>query len=532
MYTNNFRRFRRRAFTLIEMLVSLALVLFIMAVLSEAFIAALQSYHTLKGIGDMDEKLRSTASKLRDDLRRVRFADAAGGDRKLSQVQVPPLEGYFRLWQGSPSFLTLEGTDPYGIPSSRATDHYLAFMIDAGADENARRDRKENWFTAAITPPPYAPGSSPLTDPNNNLKYGWYPAGFWDGQNFYSQQAEVSWCLRTLLTAGGLPRSANGMPLYSLYRRQLLAVPNNTGVNSGQVSRPTVYLNRQNQGAPFLDYDPQQQEGQTWSFYFGSPWQQPPAGRRYMMPNYVGVSCKADPRPNMGQYLYFNSPKDLTMPVRRFGMVPLLPGATSPPPPPPGQPPPPQPREMAGMLSNGLYPNSGYWANIPNHTAVYPTYAEDAPPSNGAMQGLAGEDLVLTNVISFDVKLAFDETAGNFVDLWGYTDAASKSWAGNPPQPPQQMFLYYSGPAIGPPTTAQAQNQNLAFGQGPNGGPRVFDTWSSYFDGTYNYTGWNAPQANYTSIPLSFNPKAIQIIIRIWDDKTESSRQITIVQDM
>jgi hypothetical protein len=456
---------------------------------------------------------------------------------------MPPLEGYFRLYQGSPSYAaltTLEGTDPYGIPSSRATDHYLQFMIDASADENARRDRKENWFSANVGL------GSPLADQTNNAKYGWYPAGFYDANNptmFYSQQAEVSWHLRQLLTAGGIPRFANGIPLYSLYRRQLLVVPNNSGVNNASPAQPrtNVYASQQNPIA--LDGNGQQQDPLSgnpssqllWSFYVGSPWTQPPGGRQYMLPFYTGISCKPDTRPNMTQYVYFNSPKDLTMPVRRFGMVPLQ--GQSPPPPPPGQQAQAQPFEMAGMLSNGTYPNPGYWLKVPNQglTPVYPTYAEDGPPSNGQMQGLAGEDLVLTNVISFDVKLAFNVAPGltdnNFVDLWGYTDAANNSW-NQQRQPPAPYGLYVGQ---GGPTTPQ----NTSFGPQyvpPSGGPRVFDTWSSYYDGTYNYTGWNplqpGQQPGSTTIPLSFNPKAIQIIIRIWDDKTESARQITIVQEM
>jgi prepilin-type N-terminal cleavage/methylation domain-containing protein len=490
------RNIRRPAFTLIEMMVSLALVLFIMAILSEAFVAALESYHTLKGIGDMDEKLRAAGTVLRHDLVRVRFSDATGGGRKLSQVQLPPLEGCFRLWQGSPSIATLEGTDPYGIPSNRATDHFLQFMIDAGADENARRDRKENWFAAAIGP------GSPLTDPTNNQKYGWYPQGFWDGTNFYSQQAEVSWFLRPLLTPGGIPMTAEGTQLYTLYRRQLVAVPNNSGVNTGQ---PPQRVAVGPSTPTYLNGDPTGQEGLTWSYFVGSP---PNGGRKYMVPNYTEVSCKADP--SNSKYLYFNSPRDLTMPIRRKGMVPLK-GQIKPQQQ-PGQ------LEMAGMLSNGTYPNGGqqgpYWLS-----GIYPNYADESQSS--AMQSMLATDLILTNVISFDVKLAFDEgpiplTQGNFVDLWGITDAAQH------PQPYNLPF------------------QNQAFGQqvprSQYGGPRVYDTWSSYFDGYYNYTAWNVPgngrSPNYTAIPLPLNPKAIQIIIRIWDTNTESSRQITLVQDM
>src|SRR5258708_6958710 len=48
----------RRGFTLVEMLVSMALILFIMAILSEAFVASTKTFRDLKALGDMAAKLR------------------------------------------------------------------------------------------------------------------------------------------------------------------------------------------------------------------------------------------------------------------------------------------------------------------------------------------------------------------------------------------------------------------------------------------------------------------------------------------
>ena len=65
---------QRRAFTLVEMLVAMALIIFIMAILSEAFVAGLETFRQLKAIGDMQEKLRSVATVLRRDLAAEHFA--------------------------------------------------------------------------------------------------------------------------------------------------------------------------------------------------------------------------------------------------------------------------------------------------------------------------------------------------------------------------------------------------------------------------------------------------------------------------
>src|SRR5262245_48132538 len=72
----------RGAFTVVELLVAMALIILIMAVLSEAFVAGLGAFRSLKGIGDMQERLRVVALQLRRDLSLRHFE----GDRKLSDV--------------------------------------------------------------------------------------------------------------------------------------------------------------------------------------------------------------------------------------------------------------------------------------------------------------------------------------------------------------------------------------------------------------------------------------------------------------
>ena len=93
---------RRQGFTLVEMMVSLALVLFIMVILTQAFQAGLESFRLLKGVGDMEDNLRSVATILRRDL----AADHFEGKRRISDESFwsigPPREGYFRVWHGTP----------------------------------------------------------------------------------------------------------------------------------------------------------------------------------------------------------------------------------------------------------------------------------------------------------------------------------------------------------------------------------------------------------------------------------------------
>src|SRR5262249_7897418 len=84
---------KRRGLTLVEMLVATALTMFIMAILSQAFVTSLEVFSQLKGIGDMEEGLRTAATLLRDDLAQDHFE----GKRRLSDVNfwTNPVDVYF-----------------------------------------------------------------------------------------------------------------------------------------------------------------------------------------------------------------------------------------------------------------------------------------------------------------------------------------------------------------------------------------------------------------------------------------------------
>jgi prepilin-type N-terminal cleavage/methylation domain-containing protein len=66
----------RRGFTVVELLVSMALIVFIMVILSQAFAAGMETLRQLKALGDQEERLRAAATVLRRDLDAANF-DAA-----------------------------------------------------------------------------------------------------------------------------------------------------------------------------------------------------------------------------------------------------------------------------------------------------------------------------------------------------------------------------------------------------------------------------------------------------------------------
>jgi Tfp pilus assembly protein PilW len=220
---------RRRAFTIVEMLVGVALIIVIMLILTEAFSAGVDSFRQLKAIGDMQERLRATATVLRRDL----AADHFEGHRRLSDLTFwadgYPGAGFFRIAQGTAS--TQEGFDPDlalaapdFIAPVRATDHVLHMAV------KLRGNGREDFFSA------FVPGSAVLTAGTNF--FGQPPdARYQDTPNtFNSQWAEVVYFLVSNGASAG-----TGTPLFTLYRSQFVVVPDNSGLTN--VSAGTLAQN-------------------------------------------------------------------------------------------------------------------------------------------------------------------------------------------------------------------------------------------------------------------------------------------------
>jgi hypothetical protein len=321
-----------------------------------------------------------------------------------------------------------EGADGDLIPSLRmgGTDNLLHFSIKL----EPGGFRPENYLSVPVPPLDPAGFSGPpdLQSANNDI--------------LNSQIAEVVYFLGTNQT--GTSGSAKkgpygGMPLYALYRRLLVAPASAADANiwNGVGGPP----------AP-------PRTGYTASSI-------PPEDNVY-----YEVSCKQDPQAAgpPGQ-LYFNTPTDLTIPERRFGMVTALGSAGKP-------------------IKTG--PNS------------YPTLADQL--GAGAVQ--AGDDILLPNVVSFAVKLLVPAKSSDFIDLF------DGSISSDPKCNRNSAITGYSA--------------------------RVFDTWSWQTSGQptyYDYSTWNTGSIA-ASMPMEIKVTAIQIILRVWDEKTERTRQITIVQDM
>jgi hypothetical protein len=270
------------------------------------------------------------------------------------------------------------------------------------------------------------------------------------GGSYNYQWAEVAWFLKPSINpstgqqdttaADPTAPTATPVPLYTLYRRQRLAVPDNSLVTPALPATPANL-------AACLE-----------------------------------LSCWTDKDGN----LYFNSPMDLTVPGRRFG---------------------------------GGKPTQ------------FTTIATELRALGQSNPTLAGADIQLTDVVSFDVRVL----AQGILIL--------------PNQPPpidrfvtlyEPPFTRVTGGIIG---LVSGYIYTNSLGLPP--AAKAFDTWTSVHDSLNDYSLWYqsghptsmpllASEMLLTPVILGRGPiiQALQISIRIWDAKTNQTRQVTIIQAM
>ncbi len=210
------QRTSRPGFTITEMMVATALILLLMAIISQTFGAATKTFNELRVVGQMQERLRTTSTIIRKDLTTEHFSGTfipgrSGprlGDQRLDQAGwVPPDKGFFCIRQYSasvpePTPLPLARFDGEGLTSTRSDSHVLHFtshLADVPASE---------LYCA----------SAPATTPGNA-----FPV---PGQNvFYSRWAEIMYFLAA--TGDTTPANSSGvsLPIFSLRRRVRLLAP-------------------------------------------------------------------------------------------------------------------------------------------------------------------------------------------------------------------------------------------------------------------------------------------------------------------
>jgi prepilin-type N-terminal cleavage/methylation domain-containing protein len=221
--------YRRDGFTLVEVLVAMALIIFIMVILAEAFTAGLGTFGTLKSLGDMQERLRAAETLIRDDVVHRHFD---GSQRLSTLANHAPRAGYLYIRQCSS---VPEGTDSYGVGSYRkhaGSPPVLCFTVNLYHPPQLQPAVSDtsflasDFFAARIPLGSGYPGPLPALTATERLLFDCGPADYLpaplsprgppSNNVFLSQWAEIGYAIFPL---GHFAGTTQPQPLYSLRRR-------------------------------------------------------------------------------------------------------------------------------------------------------------------------------------------------------------------------------------------------------------------------------------------------------------------------
>ncbi len=481
----NKRRLPGRAgFTLVEMLVSLALILFIMVILSEAFVTGLHTFRQLKAMGDMQERLRGVANIMRRDLRAPHFE----GNKRLSELTVsgkpmPRLEGLraagiynigvpadvqellaldaqlrpYRMAAPSLGFFSIEewpnrlvppaatmfneGTDALGRPSFRDISDVLHFTTRLDGNDG------EKFFYGQVRP-----ANVPLGIPPSPLDgIGLAGSRYDSNAGMYSSQwAEVLYFLGPDDSASKPGVGSPGGPVqtFNLYRRRLLLTPD-------QFSDGSV---------PAAD-----------TFYQGSA-----PGVAYTQFFQQNDASAAMVQTINGPHFHFNSPGNVQHRARRYQAQPVV------------------------------FPRS--------------------PKTIFNTTNLDGGDLLLTNVVSFDVKV-WDPFAYRIPQDLANPNPALGAGSGRGAFVDISDVQAINGVNLKPTAWTDPNDGMTAVyssSQTNAGADTFFDTGTNRQEDTPGTGTTLVPRAPTHLYPFN----TIQITIRVFDNKSRQTRQFTFIQDM
>lgn len=426
--------FCRRGFTLVELLVSMAIIIFMLSIMSQAFVIATTCMQGMKNTGELIDRIRPVITIIQRDL----AADHFDGTKKLSDTDFweygPPREGYFSIIQGGTSIQETPASGPvkYYISDS-ASSHALTFT-------SRLPGKNPTEFYTAEYPLAHKArmnGIYNYPDPaySANINY----MKLQNARRFdfiqdiiHCKWAEIAYFIKP--NGSVVAKDPSGgyadLPLHDFYRQQRVILPDVSDMNIASIA-----------DIPAPNPDP----FNLFSHYVNS------AGK-----------------------VVFNQPSDVTAPWKRFGNRGAAPTAL--------------PNFKAYSDPTGLKPEVG---NI--------------------------SDMILTNVISFDVRIINDSNL-DFLHLYEAGAGALYS------------YTNYNAPY------ADTVNSKI-----------VFDTWTMERsqDPLKNYdlgdlsTGKWQPTAlggfsNY-KVPFwngttGIKINAIQITIRVWDDKSSQARDFVLIQ--
>lgn len=427
------RKIQRKGFTLVELLVSMAIIIFMLSIMSQAFVIATTCMQGMKTVGELVDRVRPVMTILQRDL----AADHFDGTKKLCDSDFwdngPPREGYFSIIQGgiSEQETPASGSVKYYISNS-ASNHALTFTsrlsgknptefytAEYPTAHKARMNGIYNYPNATFsTSPPYMMVQ-------NARRFDFIP------DIIHCKWAELAYFIKP--NGSVVPKDPSSgyvdLPLHDLYRQQRVILPDVSDMNKAGITN--------------ISPDP----FNLFSHHVDS------------------VTNK----------VVFNQPSDVTAPWKRFG-------------------------------NRGPAP-----ASLPNFKAYADPTGQNDVGNNS--------DLILTNVISFDVRIINDSNL-EFLHLY---ETGGVPWAlnGYTSYNTQYVDTVTSKIILDTWTMERSQDPTKNYDLGDLSSVKWQPT---ALGGTSNYKipFWNGT----TGIKIN----AIQITIRVWDEKSSQARDFILIQ--
>ncbi|MFT3879084.1 MAG: hypothetical protein QM703_05410 [Gemmatales bacterium] len=467
--------------------------IFIMAIMSEAFVKGIEAFGNFKALADLEQRLRTVANIIRRDLKAPHF----DGSKKLSECTatgraMPVLDGLKAgTYTADEAKALLRQLAPYQMKTP--TEGFFsveewpnrrpnrATMFLEGTDSSGRPSYRD---LPAFT------GGGVIAIPSDTLHFTSRLEGNDPDKFFYGKVRAGALIDNAGLSTGATRYDSAGNGMYTTQAAELLYF---LGVDGSQ-NTPGVLT----AGGPVLTFNLYRQ---AWllvpnRFSDGSAvngdafYNTFPAGQiatRYSIDNDVSAYFNS-----VSGNFFYNSMADVQHRARRINAG----GIRTP-----------RPLDLLGNQD--------------------------------------GSDIMLTNVISFDVKV-FDPFAykipltptsgrGAYVDIGDtFNDVVdvTTGLVANTMPTAAGMPGDYLAPAYGTTVNTVPTYPAGGFNLTDNG---TFDTGTTRYEGSPTATGGaGSPLLNPTESPRThtFPFTSIQITIRVYEPKSKQTRQITIIQDM
>lgn len=467
----------RPAFTITELLVALALIILIMSIMAGAFSSASKLIRDLRAANDLAERLRGTLSLMRNDLSHYYLDEPK---RRLGDGTWVPNsasnKGFFRLYQlGRPTYIPADTTGNVNYVQP--------------ADSTGLMSGSSLQFTVRLK--------------------GLYP------QDFFA--SEVPLQLPTVPTATANPL----LTADTATDREKRYQSSSRSEYRGQWAEVTWWLTPQAGIATGQDLDPTTPAAQAgaqqlytlrrrmrvlWDRSSPVSPTMPWVARTRQFRDISIPELAATPTPGTG--FHVNTPSTIAFPALRFGARTFTADRIP-------------PNTVAGTvpLTDSLY------AGLPQNPAQ--------PFGTGTDVNDDVPDYVLGDVLSFDVRVLLAGST-DFVDLGHPSVQAYRS--GNPAYnpgvaphvtTPTYVFDTWTNQDLG-------QFQYSARDSADPMNPDYVQRWERY--GTLAtvplYKRWDTTVSPNRWVGDEIRIRAIQITLRLWDEKSSFTRQVTLVQEL